>query len=476
MSQGTNRREFLVQTGAVRRRGSLARRLGGEGPRLRGEREAQRRLHRGRRPGQQRHDGRRRREEGQGPAHDLRRREHRRALRRRRRTASTTAGEDFTQGDASTATSARCSTRRTRRSTRSSSPRPTTPTPSAAVARDAAGQARLLREAADALDPRGPHPDRDWPPGRRSPPRWATRATRATTPGGSSRSSARARSARSSEVHAWTNRPIWPQGIDRPDGHRPRPAHLHWDLWLGPAPERPYVANKVTRARRGADLSPVRLARLVGLRHRRPRRHGLPHPRRLLLGPRPEVPDSVEARRRAPQARNGPEVGDRPLRVPRPGRHAPAQAHLVRRRQEAPGRACSKARRSKSGGSLLIGEKGKIYVPDDYGGTARPPAQGEVRRLQEPARDDPRVARPPQGLGRGLQGPGPPGLLELQLFGAADRDGPARRRRLPDRPEDRVGRPEHEGHELLGGRGVHPPGVSQGLGALTSPSEASGGA
>lgn len=43
-----------------------------------------------------------------------------------------------------------------------------------------------------------------------------------------------------SEVHAWTNRPIWPQAIDRPTDHPPVPSSLHWDLWLGPAPERPY--------------------------------------------------------------------------------------------------------------------------------------------------------------------------------------------------------------------------------------------
>jgi len=42
------------------------------------------------------------------------------------------------------------------------------------------------------------------------------------------------------EVHAWTNRPIWPQAIDRPTDHPPVPGSLHWDLWLGPAPERAY--------------------------------------------------------------------------------------------------------------------------------------------------------------------------------------------------------------------------------------------
>lgn len=42
------------------------------------------------------------------------------------------------------------------------------------------------------------------------------------------------------EVHYWTNRPIWPQGIDRPtDAHNPHPG-FDWNLWLGPAPERPY--------------------------------------------------------------------------------------------------------------------------------------------------------------------------------------------------------------------------------------------
>ena len=42
------------------------------------------------------------------------------------------------------------------------------------------------------------------------------------------------------EVHSWTNRPIWPQGVERPAGSKPVPANLDWDLFLGPAPFRPY--------------------------------------------------------------------------------------------------------------------------------------------------------------------------------------------------------------------------------------------
>jgi len=42
------------------------------------------------------------------------------------------------------------------------------------------------------------------------------------------------------EVHCWTNRPIWPQGINRPtEAHNPRPT-FDWNLWLGVAPDRPY--------------------------------------------------------------------------------------------------------------------------------------------------------------------------------------------------------------------------------------------
>ncbi len=42
------------------------------------------------------------------------------------------------------------------------------------------------------------------------------------------------------EVHVWSNRPIWPQGVQRPMDTPPIPAELHWDMWLGPAPKRPY--------------------------------------------------------------------------------------------------------------------------------------------------------------------------------------------------------------------------------------------
>ena len=48
------------------------------------------------------------------------------------------------------------------------------------------------------------------------------------------------------EIHAWSDRPshdgelFWEQGIERPEDTPPVPETLDWDLWLGPAPERPY--------------------------------------------------------------------------------------------------------------------------------------------------------------------------------------------------------------------------------------------
>ena len=36
------------------------------------------------------------------------------------------------------------------------------------------------------------------------------------------------------DVHVWTNRPVWPQGVAKPDAQS-APDSMDWDLWLGPA-------------------------------------------------------------------------------------------------------------------------------------------------------------------------------------------------------------------------------------------------
>ena len=42
------------------------------------------------------------------------------------------------------------------------------------------------------------------------------------------------------EVHGWTNRPVWPQGLPDLPASSPVPSTLDWDLWLGIQKERPY--------------------------------------------------------------------------------------------------------------------------------------------------------------------------------------------------------------------------------------------
>jgi predicted dehydrogenase len=42
------------------------------------------------------------------------------------------------------------------------------------------------------------------------------------------------------EAHAWTDRPIWPQGLERPKETMEIPENFDWELFIGPAPMRPY--------------------------------------------------------------------------------------------------------------------------------------------------------------------------------------------------------------------------------------------
>jgi hypothetical protein len=46
------------------------------------------------------------------------------------------------------------------------------------------------------------------------------------------------------EFHTWTNRPIWPQGGDRPTYTSPVPDTLDWDAWVGAAAMRPFAGPK----------------------------------------------------------------------------------------------------------------------------------------------------------------------------------------------------------------------------------------
>ncbi len=42
------------------------------------------------------------------------------------------------------------------------------------------------------------------------------------------------------EVHTWTDRPVWPQALEKSDEEDVPPKSLNWDAWVGPAPIRAF--------------------------------------------------------------------------------------------------------------------------------------------------------------------------------------------------------------------------------------------
>ena len=135
------------------------------------------------------------------------------------------------------------------------------------------------------------------------------------------------------EAHAWTNRPVWPSGIevDRPTdtaGGSSRP-RLGPVARPGPLPPLP------------PHLSPRQVARLVGFRDRLVGRHGVPHRRSALLGAEAQVPDQRGGQRLevlagvlrgdAGEERDVSPVHHRALQVPGAGRNARGRRDVVGR-------------------------------------------------------------------------------------------------------------------------------------------------
>ena len=69
------------------------------------------------------------------------------------------------------------------------------------------------------------------------------------------------------EVHTWTNRPVWPQGISELPAEEAVPDTLDWG----------HLARSSEHAAIQPGVCAVQLARLVRFRLRRAGRHGMPH-------------------------------------------------------------------------------------------------------------------------------------------------------------------------------------------------------
>jgi hypothetical protein len=194
-----------------------------------------------------------------------------------------------------------------------------------------------------------------------------------------------------SEVHVWTNRPIWPQGMGRPEGADPIPSTLNWDIWIGPAPMRPYKQGVYNRFNwRGwkdfgtgalGDMAchtanmPFRALNLGYPTEIEAQHFGIPNPETYPIGskirfefPVRQIPAENASRLNlAGSPEQSPVTlwwydGGQPL-PDNPSKHdgsnKPPQeltADIEALLGEVP-----------SSGSLLIGEKGTILSPDAYG-------------------------------------------------------------------------------------------------------------
>jgi predicted dehydrogenase len=188
------------------------------------------------------------------------------------------------------------------------------------------------------------------------------------------------------EVHVWTNRPIWPQGMTRRPAAEPVPEGLHWDLWLGTAPERPYNHAYVPFAWRGWwDFGTGAIGDMAC------HTMNLPY-----MGLRLGAPTAVSAESRSPVNEESPPEG-LTVTYEFPARRVPggtAELPPVMMKWYERGRppaALLQGERSRGSGCLIIGANGTLYSTSDYGEDHILLPRDRFRDYQPPAPTLPRI-------------------------------------------------------------------------------------
>ena len=172
------------------------------------------------------------------------------------------------------------------------------------------------------------------------------------------------------ELHVWSNRPIWPQGLDRPEGEDPVPPELDWDLWLGPARMRPFKKDVYHpfKWRGWYDFGTGALGDMACHTVNMPfRALKLGYPNVVELEKASQMysetfPKTARIRFEFPKRDGLPPLKfwwydgkpDDPVKALRP--EGEAVREVLATYDKLPG-----------SGALIIGEKGKLFSPDDYG-------------------------------------------------------------------------------------------------------------
>ena len=268
------------------------------------------------------------------------------------------------------------------------------------------------------------------------------------------------------EVHCWTNRPIWPQGMPRPTDTQAVPDGLDWDMWIGPAPMRPFhktyhpfgwrawqdfgagamgdmgchvLDAAFTILKLGAPTSVISTLAYNFLP---------PAPGERGFGKRVEYNDSYP-----PSSLihlSFPERGDMP----------PVKLHwydggLLPERPED----LEPERKMPESGTIFVGDKGKMWC-ETYSESPRLIPETAMQAFQRPAEDPAAGAGGPGRTREELARRDPPegpGRVALRLRRAVHRGRAARQRVAAlSGPAAPVGRAEHEGHQPAGGQSVRP--------------------
>jgi predicted dehydrogenase len=188
------------------------------------------------------------------------------------------------------------------------------------------------------------------------------------------------------EVHCWTDRPArwWPQGVDRPGDTPAVPSTLDWDLWLGPAPDRPYHPAYLPFKWRGWwDFGTGALGDMGC--------HIFDAPFWALdLG----YPTIVEASSTPVNAETAPLASI--VHYTFPERSGRPEVRLTWydggiRPPRPPELEDGRPLGNKNGGVLFVGDRGKILASDENAQNPRLIPESRMKEYQQPAKSIPRV-------------------------------------------------------------------------------------
>jgi len=160
------------------------------------------------------------------------------------------------------------------------------------------------------------------------------------------------------EVHVWTNRPVWAQGGPRPKPSDNVPTTLEWDLWIGPAPFRPYSPGYHPFAWRGWwDFGTGALGDMAC--------HTLNMP---FMGLNLRDPVSVQAETSGHNKDSYPKRSKIVYEFPGNDQRGPVTMYWYDGGNMPEESLFGDGLKRSRTGSLIIGEKGQLHSIGDYGG------------------------------------------------------------------------------------------------------------